>query len=345
VPPLGQADQSGSFKTHAGYLHALSYLCGYREFQRDPRVATALRDRIRNGQTYANTAQRPGFDGDQLRKSLHHAWGSELLLVISGTYAPADLQGVSNTWVAIQSYYTCYHAIQALVVARGQPRPQSHPTTQRMFVDAWVTPNHDCAPWSLAAIDGGYKNLPAGHVIDEHVHPWAALDATSAIDVACKSFRTTREDAVVEARKRARETKRRDNRRVWREEEARRLAAGRRARKEPVFALPRLTAAEKTASAAGVRPYSLLDYLYRLRIKAQYEDSSLFVDGPDTPGDSLIAFSHLSQIVRSTLLLHELFIDRIVGRQVFERAANAWIASQQNSPVNPVADRLALILG
>ena len=275
---------------------------------------------------------------------MNAAWGSELLLVISGTYAPEELQGVSNTWVAIQAYYACYHAIQGLVVARGQPRPTSHPTTQRMFIDAWLTPPRSLTPWSLGALDGGYRNLPPAHTVDEAVHAWATLDATSAIDIGCKSFRTTREDAVVEAKKDERQRKQRANRRAWQQEEDRRLAAGRRPRKLPTFPLPRLTAAEHRAAESRVRGYGILDYLYRLRIKAQYEDSTLFIEGPEVPMDSVLAFQHLSQIVRSTMLLHEIFIERIVGRQAFEPVVDEWLHRQAATPVNPVGDRRALVL-
>jgi hypothetical protein len=337
-------DATGSFKTHAGYLHALSYLCGYTAFTRDAQVSAALAARIRAEPSYQQTNARAGFDGDQLKRSLNAAWGSELLLVISGTYAPEELQGVSNTWVAIQAYYASYHAIQALLVARGQPRPSSHPTTQRMFIDAWVTPPRSLAPWSLGAADAGYRNLPPGHIVEEGVHPWATLGAATAVDIACKSLRTTREDALIDAKKEERQKKYRANRRAWQEQETERVAAGRLPRKVPTFPLPRLTTAEHQAVEARVRTYGVLDYLYRLRIKAQYEDSTLFVEGPEVPMDSVLAFRHLCQIVRSTLLLHELFIERVVGRQVFEAVVDEWLQRQATTPVNPVGDRRALIL-
>ena len=79
-------------------------------------------------------------------------------------------------------------------------------------------------------------------------------------------------------------------------------------------------------------------------MKAQYEDSTLFTEGPQVPMDSVLAFQHLSQIVRSTLLLHELFIERIVGRHVFEPLVTDWLNRQQAAPVNPLGERRVLIL-
>jgi hypothetical protein len=60
--------------------------------------------------------------------------------------------------------------------------------------------------------------------------------------------------------------------------------------------------------------------------------------------DSVLAFQHVSQIVRSTLLLHELFIERIVGRQVFQELVDGWLQRQQAAPVNPLAERRPLLL-
>jgi hypothetical protein len=48
--------------------------------------------------------------------------------------------------------------------------------------------------------------------------------------------------------------------------------------------------------------------------------------------------------VRSTLFLNELFIERIVGRKVFERLVDNWLKRQAKAPVNPLADRRSLLL-
>lgn len=336
---------TGSFWTHAGYLHALSYLCGYTIFAHDPAVVSArLSSRIKAEPSYTATTARPGCDEEQVKRSLDAAWGSELLLALTGAYAPQDLLGVSNSWVAIQAYYACYHATQALVVAKGNPRPTSHPKTQKMFVDAWVTPPRDLAPWSLGASHNGYENLPGGHVVKESVHQWSALDAEKSLDLVCKALRTTRQDFLIEARKKERHAKRKAQRKAWDEAEALRLAQGKKPRKKKEFPLPLLTAAEKTAIDARTKPFGVLHYLYRLRIKAQYEDSTLFSEGPETHAESLLAFQRIEQIVRSTLLLHELFIERIIGRAAFERLVDDRIKMQASAPVNPLAARRSLIL-
>jgi len=335
-------DASGSFKTHSGYIKAFSYLCGYRVLRRDPDVINELAVRIAADPAYTASSVRKGVDADQLRRSLNAAWGSELLLALTGGYADGELRALSNTWVAVQAYYACYHATQALSIARGHTRSSSHPRTQAAFVDAWSR-SPLLIPWSLAARSGGYDHLPTGHVVDDSVHAWSSLDRQSAVDIACKALRTTRDEAVEDALRKARVTKRSARAKAWREEEAQRLTAGRRPRKEPTFPVPRLTTAERSAVEENAGPRGLIHYLYRLRIKAQYEDATMFTEGPETESDSLILFQHLTKIVRTTLLLHELFLVRISGRAIIEPLVEDWLARHVTVPVNPLLDRRALL--
>lgn len=335
-------DRTSSFRTHSAYVRALADLCGYTPFRRDPVVISELAARVRGAPSYQSTSVRTTFDREQVRRSLHAAWGSELLLSVTGAYAPEQLRGVSNTWVAIQAYYACYHAVQALIVSQGQPRPASHPATQRLFIATWVTPPRDLSPWSLGAIDQGYANLPPHHVVDEGVHQWVA--SASSIDLACKAFRTTRDEALTIAKRKERQKKHAATRKAWQEDEANRQAKGRKPRKQPQFAMPRLTPAEHAAVEGRTRAYGLLDYLYRLRIRAQYEDSTFFTEGPESPSDSQLLYMRLGGIVRSTLLLHELFIERTIGRAAFEGIVDEWIASQGSVPLNHVQDRRSLLL-
>jgi hypothetical protein len=123
----------------------------------------------------------------------------------------------------------------------------------------------------------------------------------------------------------ARERKRRDNRTAWLAEEAQRIAAGRSPRTEPTWPLPRLNATEKSAVAARVRSYTLLDYLYRLRIKTNYEDAGMFIEGPEEETSSRRVHRDLVAISACTLLVHELHIGAIIGRNELLRWVDDWL--------------------
>jgi hypothetical protein len=309
-----------------------------------PSSSRHWRQGIKTEPSYTSTTPRPGFDGEQLKRSLDAAWGSELLLAITGTYAPDELRGVSNTWVAIQTYYACYPATQALIVAKGQPRPTSHPKTQRMFVDMWVSPSRDLAPWSLGASHAGYENVPTGHAVDESVHRGRrSMPRAPSIWPA----RPSAPPAKTSSRMRRRRSARRSRRRRGRPGTRRKPNGSGKVfgfRGSSASQAPRLTVTEHAAVESRTKPFGLLHYLYRLRIKAQYEDSTLFSEGPETTSDSLLAYRRLEEIVRSTLLLHELYIERVVRRPVLEPLVDDWINRQASSPVNPLAARRKLVL-
>ena len=143
--------------------------------------------------------------------------------------------------------------------------------------------------------------------------------------VACKAIRTTREEAFPERIKNSREAKRKKRRHEWQEQEKKRLAKGRQARPEPKFKLPNLTAEERNAAKRGIRSYSILDYLYRLRIRTNYGDAAMFTDGPENDADSEIVRIALTGIVSTSLFAAELILTTAHdGRDKLRAWAEQW---------------------
>lgn len=83
--------------------------------------------------------------------------------------------------------------------------------------------------------------------------------------------------------------------------------------------------AEKQQIDSKVRSYTLLDYLYRLRIKTNYEDAGMFIDGPTDTMSSGQVHSDLTTIASCTQLVHELHIAAMVGKQRLLQWADAWL--------------------
>jgi hypothetical protein len=81
---------------------------------------------------------------------------------------------------------------------------------------------------------------------------------------------------------------------------------------------------------AEVRPYTLLDYLFRLRIKANYEDARMFTEGPEQEHDSAAVAGDLVALTSATLLAHELRVSKLIGPEVLIAAADAWL--ERNTP-------------
>jgi hypothetical protein len=145
-------------------------------------------------------------------------------------------------------------------------------------------PTASVAPWSFGITARGARHAAADGSINgpgrplEEVDPWAACTDRTCWDIAGLALRTTREDVVDEALTQARREKLRERLRLFRAGQDQRLAEGRRSIKEPKWAATaKLSSAQTTEVIQRIRPYAMLDYLYRLRVKANYEDAAVFI--------------------------------------------------------------------
>jgi hypothetical protein len=322
------SDAKGSFRSHANYLRAFATLAGHSTLPKVSRGrAMAVQKAAVLASSSLNDKPRGTPDLAGVRRSLANAWGTELLVGLSREYASEDeLIRLANNWGAVQVYYVAYHGFQAYLLANGEQRPTTHPRTQRMFADRWASRLLQMPPWTLAAGEGRFFNGPPGRDVDLSVHQWKFCDTTNCWDIGAQALRSTREAAIPEATHKKRETKRRDKRRAWQEEEELRLAKGRKPRKPSAVALPQLTVGEKAAVRQSLRRYTAMDYLYRLRVKSNYEDSTMFTDGPQDESESSAVHSDLVRLAASVMLLHELHILRLVGRSRMIALVDTWLS-------------------
>jgi len=233
---------------------------------------------------------------------------------------------LTNTWGVVQAYYVGYHTTQALIVARGDLRPSSHPRTQSMFGALWSSRKLELPPWTLGVGHGGPTNVPSSISIDPNIHGWSRCDNDSCWSLTAKAVRTSRDEKLKEAIRNKRFAKQRERSHDWDLQEAVRLADGKRARSNHPESLPLLTATEKIDVNRSVRTFTVLDYLYRLRIRANYEDVSLFTEGPSDDIASIQLNRHLRYIAASTSLVTELRIRELVGNTRFMSWADAFIS-------------------
>jgi hypothetical protein len=339
------------FRTHAGYLTGFRTLAAGRFQSRDRFLRELANTAITAYEGHIKRNQS-GVDEAIVRSCLHRAWGTETILCTTAELSlDANLTRLALAWGAVQTYYACYGACQACLVAEGKPRSENHNTTQNQVVGLWVNRAFSLAPWSLAAVEPGTRNACAsgflngpGRPLDMSLHAWAYLGPGQEWDRAGKALRTTREDRVTDAIKRARENKRKDKIKEWNAEEAGRLADGKRPRKTPEMQLPRLTPTERESARTSVRPFTILDYLYRLRIKANYIDDDLFSQGPEDDSDAVRFGRDMQDVVASTLLVHELRLSKLLGPKWVLSEAESWMAANSaTSAAHGLAARRELL--
>lgn len=327
-------EHNRSFRTHNGYLAAFRYLAfeGRRYGEHDYQLSK-LAQKSLNAYSDQIKPVKVAVDRAAVSRCLHRAWGTETILCTTAKLSSdADLLRLALAWGAVQTYYACYGVAQAVLVAEGKARSEQHNTTQNQVVDLWACHGFKLAPWSLAvtepgarmACPAGFLNGP-GRPLDLSIHPWAIMERGQEWDRAAKALYTTREVRVDGAIRQAREGKKKDRIRAWRQEEDVRLAAGKRTRKVPSTALPRLTPTEKVSARSRVRPFTMLDYLYRLRIKANYIDDELFSQGPDNDSEAYLFSTRMQDIVAATLLVHELWLGKLLGPRWVLKQADMWL--------------------
>jgi hypothetical protein len=328
-------DLQQSFRTHANYLRAFAHLAGFEYWpKRDPQIVEQLAQNVIAA--FPKAATPPAADREEMAKCLNRAWGTELLLNLGSRFEEDELVRLSNSWGSVQTYYVGYAATQALIVAEGRARPTTHPRTQDQVGTLWITRQGTVAPFSFAASPGSASNPNAyangpGRPIDTSVHPWKACDSNNCWDIAATALRTTRDDAVKKRLHDLRVKKARDNKKAWEDEEQSRLSQGKRARKQPQFpSTANLTAAERTTAESKVRPFTMLDYLFRLRIKANYEEARMFTEGPDSDSISTLVALDMSRIASATMIAHEVRIGQLLGKRAIVDVAERW--AKTNSP-------------
>jgi hypothetical protein len=69
-----------------------------------------------------------------------------------------------------------------------------------------------------------------------------------------------------------------------------------------------------------------MDYFYRLRIKSNYEDSTMFTDGPTDETASTVVHRDMVRLAASVMLMHELHIKERIGRPAMNKMIDAWLA-------------------
>ncbi len=320
--PAGNTEHNRSFRTHLGYQRAFRMLAlgGQMRFRQRHLPDLATRALSAYGTNINSRVLSPSTE-DIVRTCLRRSWGAETILCVTADLSPdPELTRLALAWGSVQTYYACYAAVQANLVAEGNPISEHHNVTQKQAADYWAIRSSSLSPWSFAAVEPshrracstGFLNGP-GRPLDLSVHAWADPVPGTEWDLSGKALRSTRDIRVSEAFRRVREQKKRDKTKAWREEEARRLTAGRKPRKTPSIALPQLSAGEKTAAQETVRPFTLLDYLFRLRIKANYLDDDMFSQGPESDSAAESFASGMQDIVTTTLLVHELRLGKLVG--------------------------------
>lgn len=102
--------EEGAFLTHANYLRAIASEAGLTLVSTEKKALASVAKRVSKSPSISDSASG-STDHDQVKRSLANAWGTELLLALSGRHAVDDeIVRLANNWAVVQAYYVVYHA-------------------------------------------------------------------------------------------------------------------------------------------------------------------------------------------------------------------------------------------
>jgi hypothetical protein len=327
-------NESPSFRTHASYLRAFRELA-LGENQHEP--AEALK-RLAQRTLTAIPDCTPNQKNNNLEifSCLRRGWGTEhILRTTHFLVEDSEIIRLANSWAAVQAYYVFYSALQALIIAEGKERPKQHESTQKQCIDMWVTRSFKLEPWTFAKAAPektsfnaqGFHGAPNRQLsLKGEPHTWSAWQGEQRWDIAARALASTRDLKYKEGLDKERERKARERKKKWKEDQAKREKVVQKRKIEPKWSKkPNLTINERTVIDKNLRPISLMDYLYRLRIKANYTDADMYANGPDDDEAARAFGSNLTLLSSATLLVHELRISKLIGHQIVLEEIDAWL--------------------
>lgn len=292
-----ELDQARKFRTYFNYFTNIGDLLA--AWDHDP--AALFKDVI-NSAAFQKIQRANDADHEKVAKLLRNAWLTEFQICAAGI--EDEYVTYANHWTPVQVYYAVYLSLRALIMFVDPNANNSHVTTLR--IAAMQVQQRSALfpyPWRTACVGWPWQpspqmiHLPPG----EKVQPISNLsgnEKVSFFDRYAQALKTTRQrdvDAKLSEWKRTKQYKRNQ------------------------------TGQQKQAIANNLHPTTLFDFLYRLRIRSNYEDADAFllnVDGVDKGK----RFHYSMELVTWwTLLVIEVLIARHSGFGRLEAAANAYI--------------------
>ncbi len=294
------SDEEMTFTTYRGYLAAICSLVADRYPHSDgllAGVAAAVKDGSWRLSVPAGTRALSARAGQFLR----NGWATEILLRSPRVIGGPDIIGFANHWAPVQAYYAVFEAFNAYALAIGLSRPpKTHAALLQWAADQVAREQSPFVlPWTMRAkgAPGAWSFDGCGSIAPATISNLAAPTAANAPHLVALALSTTRRRQIDEHR-----------------------AGWIRGLPPTAAGTPRkvMPAATLSARATAMRPTTLFDLLYRLRIRSNYQEADAFLSGALTTDDAAEFHDALTGVVAATLLTTEIYLAHIVGRPALE---------------------------
>ncbi len=246
---------------------------------------------------------------------LRNGWATEVLLNAPRVLGGDDLVAFANLWAPVQAYYAVFNAFTAMAMtATGSKPPKTHAALLTWAATQVAHPASPfVVPWT-ARVGGppGAWTFEGfgGAVLDHGMSNLTAPHPANAPSLLAMALRTTRRDLINEHRD------------GWRK--GLKTASGTARKNLPNTVL--------VANATAMRPTTLFDLLWRLRVRSNYKEGDALLAGALGPADAATFHHALADIVAATLLTTEIYLAYLVGKPTLVRCAGTLAVPPSLAP-------------
>lgn len=304
LPTKQEEERSHRFTVHRNYLSSMELFVGVLYGQGEKQTQGLVEAQRRLPAFGRIQRHQPSsVDMAEVRRLLAISWASEIQLRLADLGGETFLR-YANAWTPVQAYYAVYMSIHAYLVTTGMGGlVDDHTSTLRTVashvVDRLLPHPFESTCTGCTLLDERQLNgIPDGANVDAHFENLANPSITDFYPRFAKMLETTRNNRLERGRK------------EW---------ISRSSRKN----MPRQ---EKLAMATRLHPTSVFDYLWRLRIRANYGDVSAFLmSGVDDRSHGAF-HSGLVTLSGSLCLFLQSLIAQRIGPRAYTDALDDFVA-------------------
>ena len=288
------SDEEMAFQTFRGYLEAVCR-CTTTWNPHVGGLVAGVAAAVHSG-GWMGRAPRGRALSARAAEVLRNGWATEVLLNSPRVLGGADLVAFANLWAPVQAYYAVFNSFTAMAMVVTGGSPKTHASLLKWAATEVGKPGSPfVAPWTarVGGALGAYTYAGFGTAaLNLSISNLAAPTIANAPSLLAMALRTTRRDQIEEHRP------------VWMR--GLKTTSGR-----PRRNLPRAVLA---TNAMAMRPTTLFDLLYRLRLRSNYREGDALLSGALGPADAATFHTALTEIVAATLLTTEIYLVHVVGR-------------------------------
>lgn len=274
-----------AFDTYLSYLTGIS-----KSIESSVEAIDDFLNEITQNKAFRKIQAKNDIDTDKISKLLRNAWYTEFQL--NNLSITSDFAAFSLHWAQVYAYYSCYLQIRVYLISQNQNVNPKHRTTLRQFSEELKRRKQLFpSPWRILCDNDPEKNSFVNKVEPfKDFHQLSNEAKSNPIDNFAKFLKTTRKKEIERKCK------------EWKEEKNKR----------------RISPAARLEIIKSTPPTSIYDCLYRLRIRANYENADTFIFSTIPDKQSQDFHNSLKNIVWISSLILETISAKYISNKSYK---------------------------